>query len=1011
MSRRPHVPRASPPANLAALYALALAAFAVAALTLPAAAAAQTTTTAPAPATPVLPYAANDAGGFRNVLPPGTNGLDNVVQLAAFEATGQHPAHSNDQLSMYSSLIGAAPNITDQTLPAYFKDATFGVPAGQVASTETPEPGVVIERDKAFGVPHIYGTTRDELMFGIGYATGEDRLFFVDALRHVGRGDLAGFAGGANVAQDEGQFLAAPYTEQDLQAQVDSMHNNVAGGAQIYQDATQYVDGLNAYIDDARLDPLLMPGEYAAIGQPGGPQPFKLTDLVAIASLVGAIFGKGGGDELQNAILYQDFAQRFGPEHAVVAGNPAQAGGESAGPGATAAENAAAAAAVMPSAPTVLARAGHTPSPPKRRHRRPHRPFPNADLSGFGAFLDFRRIDDPQAPTTVHDGARFPYDLPPGPVAAGSEALPDPGSVEYANPVTAGGLPAGETLAGAAGTRAKPLDPQVPVPAANEGLLAFPRDASNALLVSARDSASGHPLAVMGPQVGYFSPQILMEEDIHGPGIDADGAAFAGLNLYVELGHGTDYAWSATSADQDIIDTFALPLCNPTGGAVSESSSFFLLQGQCQAIQTLTQSESWTPNLADPTPAGSVSFSVQRTPLGIVIARATIGGRPVVYTTLRSTYMHELDSATGFAAFNDPAQMQSPADFMTAASKIGYTFNWFYTDSQHIAYFNSGNDPVRAPNVNPLFPVWADHPWAGWSPATNTAQQTPANTHPQVVDQDYLTSWNNKAAPGAGGSDQPDFYSSVYRSQLLDAGIRADLAHGHKMTLASLVDVMGTAATQDLRGVALLPWLLKVIGTPADPALAAAVRELAAWSASGAHILPAGGRSDSSAPAIELMDAWYPLLVQAILGPTLGPTLLAQVEGWDQIDDRPNFDPATGQAHAGSSWDVGFYGLLQRDLRSILGTAGPAPLSRIYCGEGLLARCRSALLDSLKAALAVPLSITYPADGVCTAGDVFCADEIRFRPIGAVSQPLIAYENRPTFQQADEILGQVPPPP
>ena len=52
--------------------------------------------------------------------------------------------------------------------------------------------------------------------------------------------------------------------------------------------------------------------------------------------------------------------------------------------------------------------------------------------------------------------------------------------------------------------------------------------ASNWELVSAKESATGHPIAVMGPQVGYYVPQILMEEDLHGPGIDARGAAFAG---------------------------------------------------------------------------------------------------------------------------------------------------------------------------------------------------------------------------------------------------------------------------------------------------------------------------------------------------------------------------------------------------------------------------------------------------------------------------------------------------
>src|SRR5439155_8465774 len=59
--------------------------------------------------------------------------------------------------------------------------------------------------------------------------------------------------------------------------------------------------------------------------------------------------------------------------------------------------------------------------------------------------------------------------------------------------------------------------------------------ASNALVVGASRSATGHPLAVFGPQVGYFSPQILMEMEVHAPGvpgdptapaIDARGAAF-----------------------------------------------------------------------------------------------------------------------------------------------------------------------------------------------------------------------------------------------------------------------------------------------------------------------------------------------------------------------------------------------------------------------------------------------------------------------------------------------------
>src|ERR1700761_5212802 len=188
----------------------------------------------PAAHAQVQPYGTNDFGGFRNILPPGTNGFDDASQLAQFEATGARPEHNDDQLSMYSGLTTAAGSITPATIPDYFKDATFGVPTGDVESSESPEAGVTIVRDKQFGVPHIYGDTRAELMFGIGYATAEDRLFFIDALRHAGQADLASFAGGANVAMDQAVWASEPYTQQDLVNQVNYIRTRLPGGAQIY---------------------------------------------------------------------------------------------------------------------------------------------------------------------------------------------------------------------------------------------------------------------------------------------------------------------------------------------------------------------------------------------------------------------------------------------------------------------------------------------------------------------------------------------------------------------------------------------------------------------------------------------------------------------------------------------------------------------------------------------------------------------------------------------------------
>ena len=434
-------------------------------------------------------------------------------------------------------------------------------------------------------------------------------------------------------------------------------------------------------------------------------------------------------------------------------------------------------------------------------------------------------------------------------------------------------------------------------------------------------------------------------------------------------------------------------------------------------MQTLTDHESWTPNAADHTPAGSITLQTERTAYGLVIARATIHHRPVAYTNLRSTYMHELDSVTGFSLFNDPAAIRNPRDFFHAADQVDYTFNWFYTDDKHIAYFNSGLNPVRAPHTDPLFPTWAQYTWQGYHPAAAltpgslTERDTPASAHPQAIDQPFLTSWNNKQAPGYNDAATAQEFASVYRSQLLNNNINHYLARGHgKMTLTDLINAMGNAGTQDLRGVEVLPYVLKVIGKPRDPALATAVSELRAWVASGAHRINrqhpgATGDYDQSA-AVTIMDAWWPLLVRAEFQPVLGTNLLDQVESEFAINDEPGH--GTSGAHLGSAFDVGFYGIVQKDLRSVLGKRVRGPLNRIYCGRGSLKACRAALESSLRQAIGESPQQVYPADGVCKAGDQMCSDSIQFRALGAITQPLIEWVNRPTFQQADEIMGHGP---
>src|SRR3954453_4656281 len=87
------------------------------------------------------------------------------------------------------------------------------------------------------------------------------------------------------------------------------------------------------------------------------------------------------------------------------------------------------------------------------------------------------------------------------------------------------------------------------------------RYASNFLMVSGSRSATGHPLFVAGPQIGYFYPGLTLEMDLRGPGIEARGAAMPGGPGDILIGRGADFAWSLTSAGSDTNDQFVETLC------------------------------------------------------------------------------------------------------------------------------------------------------------------------------------------------------------------------------------------------------------------------------------------------------------------------------------------------------------------------------------------------------------------------------------------------------------------
>jgi acyl-homoserine lactone acylase PvdQ len=758
-------------------------------------------------------------------------------------------------------------------------------------------------------------------------------MFMMDVLRNLARGRLSELLGGsnANLAMDRAQRMVADYDERELQAMADRLplldHDL---GTLARNDVIAFVDGVNAYLHDAILDPTKLPAEYLALQII--PKPWKLTDSIALSTLIGGTFSVGGGGQVRNAAFLRQLLESY-------------------------------------DGPTARA-----------------------------IFDDMRFANDSEAPVSTDQ--EFPFNTNLGTPDPAAIAMPD------APPAAAPSFPA--YIDG-------PFGPFT---------LFGKHAASNALLVDKAHSADGHPMAVFGPQVGYYSPEILMEIDLQGPHVHARGAAFPGISIYALLGRGTNYAWSATTAIGDHTDIRAVKLCEPRGGTPTLKSKGYMRNGRCHRMYERT--DSW---IAKPSAGGIpdepsldsvlVSFTTQRVRLGdpggraaglgrlpigpdwaIVQSRGTVDGEPVAFVRQRSSYGIEVDATLTFAAIHDPDRVHDIDDLMHAFGDwFSFSFNWHLIDGDDVAFYTTGRYPTLAQGVDPDLPFWGDSRW-DWNGLLDF------DAHPHAVNpsKGYITNWNNKQAPKFRAADDWWAYGPVGRMQLLADGVDGALSGDGMVSLVELVKAMGNAATRDVRGVYVLPYILQVIGTPSEPDLADAVSDLSSWVTNGSHRrdLDLDGKYDEAA-AVALIDALWEPALQAAFKPALGDAYAAM---------PAIHDDAAGPG--GSAYLEGWYGQLQKDLRDVLlGPSNvPDAFSRMYCGAGVLADCQTAMRAALANALAA-VKAAYGNDeanwGVtCASGATACrgnikdADAIQFSAIGVQEQRPMAWQNRPTFQQVLE---------
>ncbi len=233
---------------------------------------------------PTAAFAASDDTA-RYILPPGNYGglpfTDN----------------STDQLPLYSGLTPLRDNISMSDINSHFLPENFS-PIGATHEENTGRAGLRLIYD-SYGIPHIYGKTREDVDFGAGWATARDRGLLLQLGRGPARAAVADIPNldAFSLVTSAKTFTPSAATEALVSKQKKLMVKTYGRkGREIIGDARAYAAGINAYWKANNID------------QP----PATVNDVFAVTAFIGSIFGAGGGAEAANSNLLAQLQQSLG---------------------------------------------------------------------------------------------------------------------------------------------------------------------------------------------------------------------------------------------------------------------------------------------------------------------------------------------------------------------------------------------------------------------------------------------------------------------------------------------------------------------------------------------------------------------------------------------------------------------------------------------------------------------------------------------------------------------------
>jgi hypothetical protein len=180
-------------------------------------------------------------------------------------------------------------------------------------------------------------------------------------------------------------------------------------------------------------------------------------------------------------------------------------------------------------------------------------------------------------------------------------------------------------------------------------------------------------------------------------------------------------------------------------------------------------------------------------------------------------------------------------------------------------------------------------------------------------------------------------------------------------------------------------------GAPPDPLAAQAATLVSRWVGRGAARVDRNADGKVDDPGAAIMDAAFPRIADAVLRPRLGG-LTDQFAALMAPDQAP-------AGRNGSSFGSGWYGIVNKDLRTLLGRHVKQRYRLRYCGLGNRDACRASLWAAFDAAV-TQLAATQGPDPSAWRADAN-AERIHFTP-GLIPNS-IPWTNRPTFQQVIEL--------